>query len=270
MEKLVKSSALILLIGLLIGGMSCGSSGSAKPQSGPLTGNWQISLLRHVQPDPALVFSGFLIQSGNSVTGAVSLGSNCSGVGPITGTVDGQNINLTINEFGEAISLQGTMASGTAPMSGEFSNLAGGCTAFANTGTWSAVQVAPIAGTFHGTFVSSPAIGNGTIEVSGNLDQGPNTGNSTASLSGSITSNSGTQFCSYLSSASVTGLVSGTSVVLNLFGPNGEQTAKFGNLGDNPAVTVTPDGTSISGSYSFPSISSSCAGDQGTFQLTFP
>src|SRR5579885_1124514 len=163
MEKTLKALAGVMLLGALLASVSCGSSGqsSLTSQSGPLSGNWQISLQRHVLPNPALVFSGFLVQSGNNVSGAVSLGSNCLGVGPVSGTVDSQNVTLTINEFGEDISLQGTVATGSSPMGGEFSNLAGGCTAYANTGTWSAIQVAPIAGSFLGTFTSSAVVSNG-------------------------------------------------------------------------------------------------------------
>lgn len=258
------------LFGILALTLACGGGSKAASPNGPLSGNWQISLNRHVEPNPALVFSGFLIQSGNSVSGTVSLGSNCLGVGPITGTVNDQNVALTINEFGEEISLQGSMPTATQPMAGEFSNLAGGCTAYTNTGTWTAIQIAPIAGAFHGSFVSSPAIGNGTVDVTGTINQGPNTGNSNASLSGNINATSSAQFCSYLSSATITGLISGTAVVLNLYGPNGAEIAQIGNLSSTPAVTVTPDGTSITGMYVFPATSTGCTGDEGTFQLTFP
>lgn len=270
-ERLVKTLASVFLLALLTATLSCGNSTPAsKPQSGPLSGNWQIALRRHVLPVPPLIFSGFLVQSGNSVTGAVSLGSLCSGVGTIAGSVDGNSVTLTINEFGEEISLQGNMPTLGTPMAGQFSNLAGGCTAYANSGTWSAVQIAPITGAFHGTFTSSANIGNGTTNVTGNLDQGANTGSSTATLTGAITATTGASLCSYLSSATITGLISGNAVVLDLYGPDGAQIAQFGNFGSNPAVKVTPEGTSISGTYVFPSISSSCPGDQGTFQLTFP
>ena len=58
--------------------------------------------------------------------------------------------------------------------------------------------------------------------------------------------------------------------MLDLYSPDGSEIAQFGNMGIPPAVKVTPEGTSISGAYAFPSISSSCPGDLGTFQLTFP
>jgi len=269
-KRLVKTLISFFFLGLLTGALSCGNSAAPKPQSGPLSGNWLIALRRHVLPVPPLIFSGFLVQSGNSVTGAVRLGSNCSGVGSVTGTVDGNNVTLTINESGEDISLQGSIPTISTPMAGQFSNLAGGCTAYANTGTWFAVQIAPITGTFHGTFTSTANIGNPTISVTGNLEQGANTGSSTATLTGAITAATATGFCSYLSSATITGLISGNAVILDLYGPDGSEIAQFGNMGIPPEVKVTPEGTSISGAYAFPSISSSCPGDLGTFQLTFP
>jgi hypothetical protein len=271
MERVVKAW-LGFLIGTLLGGTACGGGGISTPQAGPLSGNWQISLQRQANPTPALTFTGFLLQSSNSVSGNVILGNGCPGVGSIAGTVAGQNISLTIDDFGEDVSLNGTMPSGTGPISGGFSSLAGGCTASANTGTWSAILIPAIAGSFHGTFTSAES--NGTLDVTGTLNQGPNTGSSTANLSGTIAAGGAAHFCSYLSTATITGLISGTTVSLNLYGPDGSQIAQIGEIGNPIApstiATVTPDGTSLSGTYLFPAISKSCAEDQGTFELTFP
>jgi hypothetical protein len=268
----------LLLVTLLLGmfaATACGGGGSAVPQGGSsLSGNWQISLTRQATPNPVLVYTGFLLQSGNSIAGSLILGSLCSGVGPISGTVNGQNVSLVIDEFGQNISLTGAVpASSGAPMGGQFSSVAGGCTASANTGTWSATQVVPIAGSFHGTFNS--IVGNGSFNVNGTLSQGPNTGNSTATLSGTMSGTGAAGFCSYISSATVTGLISGTTVTLNLYGPDGAQFAQIGQLvdvpGNNPPVTVTPDGKLLAGQYLFPEPpSSTCPQDQGTFQLSFP
>jgi hypothetical protein len=73
------------------------------------------------------------------------------------------------------------------------------------------------------------------------------------------------QFCPYLTTATITGLISGTNVTLNLFGPNGSQISQV------PFVaTATSNGASLTGSYLFPKISTACPGDTGTMQLTFP
>lgn len=236
----------------------CGGSTSA-PTNSVLTGNWEITLIRHASTVPQ-TFSGFLIQSQQSVNGSVVLGDGCQGVGPVTGTLDNQKLSMTINEFGQDLSLVGDVPSGSGFISGDFSTLPGGCTAFPNTGTWSARLIPPIGGAFHGTLTSAS---NGTVTVSGNLVQGPNTGASNASLAGSILAENPQQFCAYLTSATISGLISGTSVTLNLFGPGGAQiTQVTGN--------VPPDAASLTGTYVFPRISNSCFGDQGTLQITFP
>jgi hypothetical protein len=280
-EKVVRRLFVGLLISTLIAITACGG-GSTTTSSGPLSGNWQITLARHAVPTQPLTYTGFLTQSGDSVGGNLILGAGflnpgCSGVGPVSGTVNGQNVSFTINQFGGEVSLTGTTSSSNAPMNGEFSLLAGGCNAFPATGTWSAFQVMPIKGSFHGTFTSTrPPPNNGTVDVVGTLTQGPNTGGSTANLTGSISVVGTPLFCSYLSTATITGLISGTSVSLNLFGPDGSLITQIGQIGQigNPQVTdqatVTADGTSLSAPYTFPAISTSCNEDQGMVQITFP
>jgi len=275
-----------LLVGLLlitlIATTACGGGGSNSGNSGPLSGNWQIALARQAAPTQPLTYTGFLTQSGASVSGSLILGSGslnpgCSGVGPVTGTVTGQNVSLTINQFGDDVSLSGSLPPAGAPMNGEFSFLSGGCNAFPGSGTWSVFQVVPISGSFHGTFTSTlPPPNNGTVNVVGTLTQGPNTGSSTATLTGSISVVGTPHFCNYLSTATITGLISGTSVMLNLFGPNGSLITQIGQIGQigNPQVTnqltVTADATALSGPYVLPAISTSCSEDQGMFQVTFP
>jgi hypothetical protein len=275
--RIVNSLSKTLLFTILLAAISCGGGGTATPQTGALSGNWEIQLFRHVNPNPPLVYTGFLLQSGNNITGSLmfnlsTVGSGqCEGVGAVSGTMNQQNISLTINEQGEDISLSGALPSGSSlALSGQFSNLAGGCTNYANTGTWTATSIAPVAGSFHGTFTSTNVPSNGTFNVTGTMNQGPNTGGDTATLSGSIVASGSPNFCSYLSSGTITGLISGTTMLINLYGPNGLQITQLGEIGSNSTVTITPDATSITGTYTFPSISSSCIGDQGTFQLTFP
>lgn len=292
----MKLAHLVLVIGVLAASLSCGggSGKSAASQGGgSLSGNWLITLTRHANPDVPLYYTGFLVQSGNAVTGSLILGTgevgtNCNGVGPITGTVSGQNVSFTINEFGQEWSLTGSLPSGNTPMGGQFSTLAGGCTNFANTGTWTATPIAPVSGNFHGEFVS--VSGNGTLEVTGTLTQGANMGLSTAMLNGTIVATGAPHFCSYLPpstldpvtqvpiSNTITGVISGTTLSLSLFRPDGSQIAQIGQIGvlnNSPApplVTVSPDGTTITGqSYTFAAISStdSCPGDSGTMTLVF-
>jgi hypothetical protein len=202
------------------------------------------------------------LQAGPKVSGSVILGDGCSGVGSVTGTSDGQNVTLAIQEFGQDLSLNGNMPSGAGSLNGQYSTIAGACGGN-STGTWTAFQVKPLAGAFHGTFTSL----NGTLSVTGSLTQGANIGASTATVSGNITA-TGTVTCTYLTSASIRGVISGTVLNLDLYDSHGNI------IGQLPAIAqpalLTPDATSLSGSYSFAAISGNCFGDNGGVQLSFP
>jgi hypothetical protein len=275
LEKSVRRLLVIVLLTVLIPVVACGGSRSATPQGNSLSGNWQITL--SAGSSSALAFTGFLIQSGNSLNGSLIIPSasvlTCPGVSPATGTFDGQNVSLNIDQdqLGDTISLSGTTVNVGAPISGNFTSQSGTCK-FPSSGTWAAVPIAPIGkdtfGSFHGTFNSTA--GNGSVTVKGTLNQGPNTGSSTATLSGTFATTSGAAFCSYVLPGTITGLISGTSVQLNLIGENGLQYAQLGRLGHND-VTVTPDGTSLTGAYLLSATSNSCPSpDTGTFTLSFP
>ena len=255
MRLLATAWALIILCMVT----ACGNSSTPKSSASSLSGNWEITLNLHASTVP-LTLSGFLLQSGSSIAGSVILGGNCQGVGPVNGTLDSQKLSLTISEFGQDLTLVGSAPSSSGFLAGDFSTLPGGCTAFPNTGTWSAQMIPPLTGSFHGTLTSTS---NGTVNFMGTLAQGANTGDSNATLSGDLTTAGSQQFCSYVTSASITGLISGTAVTLNLFGPDGVQTTQIN-------ATASTDGTSISGPYVFQKISNSCFGDQGTMQITFP
>lgn len=263
----------ILMISLLVlASVSCGDNKPPAPTT--FTGNWEITLNRHENPAP-LIYSGFLLQAGNSVSGSVVLGDGCQGVGSVSGTITGQAFQLSINEFGQVINLSGNLPSGNGPVNGQFSTLPGACTEFPSTGSWTAAQIKPMTSTFHGTFVStnSAAI-TPSLDVTGIITQGPNTGASSATLSGTLTAASYVAPCAYLTNATITGTISGTTIVWNLFAPNGTAMGRVplpgGLPGGPPDATISIDGSSLTGSYQFQPISSSCGGDQGSVQLTFP
>jgi hypothetical protein len=276
----LRSFFAIICVCMLLGMTACGGgSGGSSTPNGPVTGNWQMQLVTP-NSDQAWQLSGFLIQSGNSVTGSfisvpnADTGFGCNGVGPVTGTLNGQNLKLDVNESSQDLSLSATFPgtpSSSTPVTGQFTTLAAGCTTSSATGTWSATLITPPSGSFHGTFTSHV---NGPINVTGTLNQGPNLGASNATLTGTINATGPTSFCSYLNSATISGLISGTQVTLNLFGPDG---SKIGQVGP-PAATITPDGKSLSClpdstpscTYFFSQISKSCTGDAGSVQLTFP
>lgn len=256
-----KQAAIAVLLHFLVLVPACGTNHTSPQNTMPLTGNWKITLNRHASNTP-LNYSGFLIQSGSAVNGSVILGGGCQGVGPVTGTVDNQKVEMTINQFGQDLSLTGDIPTGSGGvLSGEFSTLAGGCTNFPNTGTWLARLVPPLNSKFHGT-LTSPS--NGTIEVTGTLVQGPNTGGSTATLTGTIDAQPPQPFCAYLTTATMSGVISGTFVTLNVFGPTGVQITQVQG-------TITPDATALAAqNVIFGTLSNSCLGDNTTLQITFP
>jgi hypothetical protein len=270
---LVKRLARMLVFFALATIVGCGGGGNKTQTASAdiLSGNWQITLMRHANSTPE-IFTGFLQQTQNSLTGSLTLGAGCSGVGPVTGTLNNQNLQLEINEFGQDVSLTGTLPPGApAPgkfISGQYSSLSGGCADFPSTGTWSAFQVSPIQGAFHGTFTSTSQAT--PLQVTGVLNQGPNIGLSNTTLSGTITAQAGNQFCSYLTTATITGYVSGTAVTMSLFGTDGSLITEI-------AAAVSPDASTMACSslapkscFAFPAISSGCTGEVGSIQLSFP
>jgi len=270
LEKALKLLRLSWLLCLSIATLSCGNSNKSVSPGSDISGNWQFALTRHNNTQ-VWTFSGFLLQSGNTVTGSFVLGAGCQGVGPVNGTFDGQSLQLTVGEFGQDFSLSASLPSGSAAsafIGGQFSTLQGGCVGFTSTGTWTAVRITPLLGPFHGSFVSSS--GNGTTDVTGTLTEGANIGASNAAVSGTITASGGQRFCSYLSTATITGTISGDTLVLYLYGPSGGQIGQIPAPPPEPQAIVTADATSLSSSYSFPQISNTCTGDQGSLKLTFP
>ncbi len=296
LEKAVRLLTVSLMLLLLIGGTACGGGQKNANANGDLSGNWQISLVPQTPPPtPPMVLTGFMLQTSSSVTGALIMGPPasrtlplCPGVGPVTGAVNSSNISLSVNGLGQEVSLQGT----SSPLAGQFSYPAGGCASSPTTGTWSAIPVLPLTGSFQGTFTSS--ITKAILPVSGTLMQAPNTGDSTAWITGTIQATGANHFCQYLSQATVSGMISGTTVVLNLYGPNGDLITQLGQLGQlndtnvvpslgacapinsgvapdpsSACLLVTPDAKSVSGIYNFPQISNGCPGDWGSVQFTF-
>ena len=253
----MKLSLTLVLFGAFMINLGCGGGNSPVVNSNSLSGNWVITLNRHANSSPQ-IFSGFLLQSGSSVIGSVILGNPCQGVGPVSGSVNKQGLALTINEFGQDLTLTGPAPSSNTTLSGQFSTLAGGCTLYPNTGTWTGTKIPPVTGRFIGTFVSNFQ-NNGTTSFTGSITQGANIGSSNTTLTGSLQVTGTTGACSYISSVSINGLISGTAVSLGLFNSSGAEVSQIPG-------TATVDGKSISGTYTFP-ILGACPPDQGSFQL---
>ncbi len=219
---------------------SCGGGRNTQTSAG-LSGNWQMTLQNSTSTETQ---SGFLLQSGNSVAGSVQLSgqtisgqTTCIGVGSALGQTNGSAVTMTVSPAGQTVNLTGTAANNFLSMSGDYSILASGC-GQTEVGTWTASQVNSLTGSFQATFTSDDT-GN-VFGFSGTITQGPNTGGSTTTLSGSMMSTNAPCF----TSASIAGVISGTSVVLNLLSVEGVALGKYQG-------TTTTDATSMTGYYRF-------------------
>lgn len=259
----VGTLARIPLVFLLLTLAACGGGPiSSSPASGPLSGNWQLSLLQESPPPlTTLSASGFFWESNNALTGSVQIPAEgtdgqCGGVSSVTGTVSGQNVTLFLNEGGTELSLTGIISSDNKSISGDYLGPGGGCLAAPTTGTWNAFLIPQLNGAFTGTLSNSQymAVLTGLsppapIAVSGTLTQGPGMGASNATLTGSITAVGYPCF----RTVSLTGTISGQNVYLDVFAYNGEQIGTLGvpglpGINGTPAtVVVGSNGVSLTG-----------------------
>jgi len=241
----------LLMLGLALLGSavltSCGSSSSVPPPNqGALAGNWQFTLTKTTAPHTVTLISGFLQQTGKAVTGSVQFtppisAPPCGGSFAVSGTSDGQNVNLTINEGGASVTLTGTASASS--MGGSYNTVATGC-GKSETGTFTAILVKPLNGTIQGVFHSTDTNGsnfNGAdFQVTGQILQGDNVGSSFASVTGTLSAVNYPCF----TSATLSGLITGTSIQLNIIGTNG---ATIGQIGALMPVAIRPDGSGFSG-----------------------
>jgi len=263
------TEGLVLLLVTLIGLWGCGgsSSNSSSSNTGALAGNWQFTLSAPTDgsfnggPNNAacvgttegapipVCFSGFLVPNKASVSGqlaytistpAIPSAILCSGSAVTTGTVDGQNVTLTVGAASQTFSLSGTLSSDGSTMTGTYKTVATPNCGTAQTGLqWSASLIPPLSGTVQGTIhsnggagPSNPAAGQ-DFAVTGVLNQGPNTGANNATVTGTL------NFQGYpcLDTASVNGQISGRSVILQLIAANG---LNVGQIGAAPNSPTTP------------------------------
>lgn len=238
---------------------SCGGKSDPAPSQsdGQFTGNWQFTM--SAPADHSFVGGlqgGFLIQNLNGVlTGSVVYSISLppasstaaptlcnSGSAPVTGTVSGQTITLTAVASPQTFTLNGTLSADGTTVMGTYSSTEGSMTDGIRCGTaqsglqWTAVSVPPLTGTVQGFFHSvqnDPALQNQLFPVTGSFTQGQNIGASNATVTGTLT------FQGYpcLSSASVNGQVSGSSVILQIIGSNG---LSAGQIGAYAGTTSTP------------------------------
>jgi hypothetical protein len=256
------SLALILLVAV-----SCGGSSSAPQNTGPLNGNWQLNLTQdYPLPQTPLSAAGFLVQSNNTITGSVqgpsaissSGTASCGGVGPLNGTVSGQNVTFSLNPGATVFNFTGVISSDNKWMTGSYQGLGGGCFANPTSGTWTASLVPPLTGNFTGTLQSSymQALTGASnlvpVAVSGSFTQSSNADGSTASITGTITAVGYPCF----TTAYLSGSLNGQNAYLNIFDYSGQPLGTLGTppvnaVGANPAVVaVSSTGLSLTGTAS--------------------
>lgn len=236
---------------------ACSSSNSnSGGNSGALSGNWQIVLQNGTS---SITQAGFVLQSGKALSGQLLLSGDCAGVGTAQGEINGASVSLTVNQSAQTIGLTGTVGSDNSSISGSYSILSSGCGS-SEVGTWSGTRVKPLSGSLTGVFTSG-VTGVAPFSFSGSVTQGPNLGTSQATLAGSMTSSNATCFAD----ASLTGLISGTSVVLNLSSSQGMALGQIKG-------TATADATTVTGTYDFfnaqTPIPGCPGGDFGSVSLT--
>jgi hypothetical protein len=218
---------------------------------------------------------GFLVQEKGSISGqiqfAIILPSTnggattiCnSGTATVTGTLSGQTVNLTAvvgtldakgNETTQTLTLNGgtlsadnsSIQKGAYTLTPGFANVNNqfvACGVAQDAGSWSATLVPPLTGGFQGFFHSantgSPNLAvSADYQVSGTFTQGPNIGTATATVTGTLLfQDPVTLLNDYpcLTTASVNGTISGNSVLLQIFSPNG---TAVGQIGQTPGATV--------------------------------
>jgi hypothetical protein len=131
-----KMLGVLLLCGCLAG---CGSAPS-------LTGNWQFTLKSSVNGNTYTgtasiqQTSGTVGSEGGSdpVSGTVNLSNApCGTAAPLSGTISGSSVVLTITEGGHPISLTGSVNAAFTAMSGDYTESYGGCTN-GDFGSWAA------------------------------------------------------------------------------------------------------------------------------------
>jgi len=232
--------ALLFTSLLVLSGCGGGASSAAQNTAGPLAGNWQFTMTP--PPDGSFlggVQGGFLLSNNSSVTGGlvysvVLPGKNggsptvCgSGSAPVTGTISGQSVILSVAAGAQTFALTGTLSANGTTMMGTYLSTDGkGCGTAQHELPWSATSVPQLSGMIQGSFHSEAGglLNHQDFPVSGVLNQGNNTGASNATVTGTLT------FQNYpcLGTASVNGQISGNSVILQIIASNGLNVGQIG------------------------------------------
>lgn len=251
-SRLCSAYAGIVWILLLVGTMfltACGSSSSSTGQIPvTLSGNWQFAVASPADGSfSGGLQGGFLLQQSGSVKGGAAYSvalppagtpTVCSsGSAPITGTITSQNVTLTAVAGNQTFVLTGTLSFDGQTMAGTYtSTVPAGSTCGTNqTGLqWSAILVPPMTGSVQGSFHSTggaAGLKEQGFLVSGGLSQADNAGSSSAAVTGNLNFvNAVTLQTDYpcISTARVSGQISGNTVTLSILGSDGSNIGQIG------------------------------------------
>jgi hypothetical protein len=266
---------------ILAGCGSNSSSGNSSQLPPTLSGDWQFSMGEQVNSDPTKpsftggLQGGFLVQTNGSITGSAIFSiatvppggsggtpTQCnSGTDQITGSISnqstdstlGQTVTLTATSTGaQTYTLIGTLSPDGTTMTGSYTSTDGvGCgiaVTSAQPQTWTAFLVPPLTGPIQGTFLSTggtAGLDRQNFLVSGSITQSNNVGAAYATVTGNLSFvNPATNVTDYpcMSDASLTGKISGNSVILQI-GQNGSNVGQIGTPLGSVFQGVTFDST---------------------------
>lgn len=303
----MKSVWVLLLACSLLLLSACGGGGSSTVTLPPpqLSGNWQFSMAN--PPDQSFqggLQGGFLLETNGSVHGSAMFSvflpqppptppTLCnSGSASITGTLSGQKVTITAIAGTQTFTFTGTLSADNTTVVGTYASTDGTAQDGSPCGTaqtglsWSATTVPLLSGGVQGSFHSTSGA-NGLqdqdFQVVGSLIQGENTGASNATVTGSLTFIDPVTLVSdypCMDTVTLTGQVSGNTVILQIFGKNGLNVGQIGNILPDQPVTFdrTPGGRVVHNMVGLgyavntktcPGASLTNAGDSGNICLSF-
>jgi hypothetical protein len=261
----VKRVGILLLASLTLGG--CGGGSAPAPMTPQVSGNWQFAVANPGDGSFLGGLQGGFLQQGQqgSVTGQVAFSmfspgyqggtAPCnSGSATITGKVNGQNVTITAQagtqaSGGVTFTFNGQISLDNSTLVGSYTSTAGTAPDGTSCGTaqsglqFSAISVPPITGAFQGSFHSTggaSGLQDQDFPLIASLTQGPNTGSSSATVRGTLDFRDPTTLISNypcLSGASVTGEISGSSVILQVFATNGLNVGQIGGITQGQSVS---------------------------------
>lgn len=245
-------------LALMLTFSACGGRGSSggSQQGASLSGNWQFTMASQSDGnagDPTFsggLQGGFLLTQNGATAGQAvySITSSASAPGPCNGgsaplsvTNSGQTVTINAAAGSQSFVLTGTLSSDGSTMAGTYTSTAGTASdgsvcGYAETGlSWSAVSVPPLTGTIQGTFHStggSYGLANQDFAlVAGTVTQGENIGASNATVTGTLSFQDPVTLLSdypCFPLASLTGTISGDSVILQVIGTDGSNLGQIG------------------------------------------